>query len=305
MKYKVGDRILIKSLDWYNENKDNYGAIYAGNGFCFWKNMVKHCGEIMKITTVKVDPEDSNKGYYFMENSEERWTDEMIEGPAEKEIKPKFKKGDCVKCSDGSLAIIVTFEWSESLNCYQYFVDYIGTLDAGYQPENDLQLHSVTIMNGKDIFEGVKWKHEFECPDGYEFRDENGNVINATKIVLEKKPKYPKTYEECCSVLGYSGNYNMILTTDVDNKLFNALYKLKVCRDAYWKIAGEEMGLGKPWEPDYTEKTIKYCLRTNYCRIVQTRTSHDNHPFSFPTEEMRDAFKENFDPDIEICKELL
>ena len=25
----------------------------------------------------------------------------------------------------------------------------------------------------------------------------------------------------------------------------------------------------------------------------------------FPTAEMRDAFKENFDPDIEFCKELL
>ena len=39
------------------------------------------------------------------------------------------------------------------------------------------------------------------CPEGYEFKDENGNVIEAKKIVLEKKPKYPQTYEECCKVL--------------------------------------------------------------------------------------------------------
>jgi hypothetical protein len=26
---------------------------------------------------------------------------------------------------------------------------------------------------------------------------------------------------------------------------------------------------------------------------------------TFPTEEIRDAFKENFDGDIDICKELL
>ena len=33
--------------------------------------------------------------------------------------------------------------------------------------------------------------------DDYIFKDENGNVINATKIVLEKKKKeYPKSYEE-------------------------------------------------------------------------------------------------------------
>ena len=97
MKYKVGDKVRIKSLDWYNENKDNYGAIYVGNGFVFWENMVRHCGEIMKIAIVKVDPEDSNKGYYFMETSEEKWTDEMIEEIVEEETKPKFKVGDKVK----------------------------------------------------------------------------------------------------------------------------------------------------------------------------------------------------------------
>ena len=36
----------------------------------------------------------------------------------------------------------------------------------------------------------------------YEFRDEHGNVINAQKIVLEKKKKeYPKTYEGFVSLV--------------------------------------------------------------------------------------------------------
>ena len=30
-------------------------------------------------------------------------------------------------------------------------------------------------------------EHGLPCPEGYIFKDENGNVINATKIVLEKK----------------------------------------------------------------------------------------------------------------------
>jgi hypothetical protein len=47
-----------------------------------------------------------------------------------------------------------------------------------------------------------RWVNEFELPDGYIFKDENGNVINATKIVLEKKKKeYPKTYEELVSLV--------------------------------------------------------------------------------------------------------
>lgn len=97
MNFKVGDKVRIKSIDWYNENKDKYDSIYAGNGFAFWKNMARFCGEIMKITSVKIDPEDSNKGYYFMENSEEFWTDEMIECLVEEEPQLKFKVGDSVR----------------------------------------------------------------------------------------------------------------------------------------------------------------------------------------------------------------
>lgn len=42
----------------------------------------------------------------------------------------------------------------------------------------------------------------WNLPDGYIFKDETGNVINSTKIVLEKKqPKYPQSYEECCKIL--------------------------------------------------------------------------------------------------------
>ena len=37
MKYKVGDKVRIKSLDWYNENKDEFGVVLVENGdymFC-------------------------------------------------------------------------------------------------------------------------------------------------------------------------------------------------------------------------------------------------------------------------------
>ena len=145
-------------------------------------------------------------------------------------------------------------------------------------------------------------------PKGMEFKDENGNVINSTKIVLEKKKKeYPKTYEECLPVLEI---YNRFPDVEVYNakpsecKLFESFIRLKRCRDAYWKIAGEEMGLGKPWEPDYRYKDEYYSIYYNGFGIIQCN-SFQAHVFIFPTEEMRDAFKENFDPDIEICKELL
>ena len=148
----------------------------------------------------------------------------------------------------------------------------------------------------------------------YEFRDENGNVINATKIVLEKKkPKYPKSYEECLKVLGIEGGrlmFNNSGITQYERDLYlkmNSLSKLIICRDAYWKIAGEEMGLGKPWEPDWSNKNEqKYCIENRYDKGVHYDVLvHTQKLLAFTTTEMRDAFYENFKELIEECKELL
>lgn len=260
LKYKVGDYVRIKSLDWYNKNKDNYGAIYAGNGFCFWKNMTRHCGEIMKITTVKVDPEDSNKGFYFMENSEEKWTDGMIECLVEEET------NDCEKCG-------LT---RNSTRCL--FMDNC--------PHN-------------------KHKNIIEIPKDYVLKDENGNEILTSKIILEKKKKeYPKTYEECCEILEDVADCSLSCFAC---GVLNNLQKLLLCRAAYWKIAGEEMGLETPWEPDYTNTgEKKFAIWFDFGEIKTGGAFTTTQMLlSFPTAEMRDSFKENFDPDIKKCKMFL
>ena len=154
-----------------------------------------------------------------------------------------------------------------------------------------------------------RWVNEFNLPEGHIFKDENGNIINATKIVLEKKKKeYPKTYAECCEVLRIP-----LLKNDVEGykwQLLVGFQDLLIARDAYWKLAGAEMGLGKPWEPDYSSTfengtPIKYVIYNIGTHIVKERKSSPNHILSFPTEEMRDAFYENFKELIEECKELL
>ena len=169
-------------------------------------------------------------------------------------------------------------------------------------------------MNTKEIATSCLIVGEvFTLPKDHVLKDENGNVINTTKIVLEKKKKeYPKTYEECCKVLEIEGNSLLINTkhiTDYERELGNLmgqLHKLLICRDAYWKIAGEEMGLNRPWKPDWDAKDNHfYTIHTFNGKIECSATAHRNAVLIFPTEEMRDAFKENFDPDIEICKELL
>ena len=174
----------------------------------------------------------------------------------------------------------------------------------------------------KEIYKREQWSHEFECPDGYEFRDEKGNVIEAKTIVLEKKKTgYPKSYNECLEILDYHCNWIMSTAKPEDvQKLsikemkfkFRLLQfeKLLVCRDAYWKIAGEEMGLGKPWkpkfggEPYYLIQVAHYEVKADGGLLGLTNCSR-NSILAFPTQEIKDAFYKNFKKLIEDCKELL
>ena len=79
---------------------------------------------------------------------------------------------------------------------------------------------------------------------------------------------------------------------------------LYICRDAYWKLYGEEMGLGKPWENGRCEVVYGIC-RDHDDIVKQDDCWGGAHIFEFPTEEMRDAFYENFKEFINECKELL
>ena len=75
MKYKIGDRVRIKSLDWYNENKDQHGHVACGY-HVFTEDMSKFCGYKMIVCNI------TNLGVMCMGGSANYWTDEMIEGLA-------------------------------------------------------------------------------------------------------------------------------------------------------------------------------------------------------------------------------
>lgn len=129
-----------------------------------------------------------------------------------------------------------------------------------------------------------------EVKKEYELKFENG------KFLFVKKRKYPKTYEECCKVLDWNP-----LNYDRTGYKFNLLCKLQVllvCRDAYWKIAGD-------WKPNFNDETMKFIITTYRGDVYTTIVNNYNRVLSFPTEEMRDAFYENFKDLIEECKELL
>lgn len=105
---------------------------------------------------------------------------------------------------------------------------------------------------------------------------------------------YPKTYEECINEL----DTHKVVVICAWEKEMKALQTLLVCLDAYWKIAGEEMGLGNPWKPDWNDK--KQDKHGFYNEIKHTIIS--STLFVFPTAKMRDVFYENFKDLIEECK---
>lgn len=125
--------------------------------------------------------------------------------------------------------------------------------------------------------------------------------------LVKKQPQYPKTYDECCKMLFPSSiELGKVLTSGYNCELLKKLGVLLICRDAYWKIAGEQMKLGKPWEPDWLDiSTQKYCIYYVGDEIKKQPMLEVHHFLAFPTKEMRDAFYENFKELIEACKELL
>lgn len=154
---------------------------------------------------------------------------------------------------------------------------------------------------------------ELDLGDTHEVVVENGKTY-----VVKKKPAYPKTYEECCKVLDIQSNWHLTfelnntascdLCVDKEFKYvcnLEAFRKLLICRDAYWKVYGEQMGLGKLWEYDMSKDEFVYAIVYQYGYIQKCEVRYKNHILAFPTKEMRDAFYENFKGLINECKELL
>ena len=161
------------------------------------------------------------------------------------------------------------------------------------QQEINYWFQDNTVKSALDLslIEKVLHNNNLDIPNNV-IINKNGNTYDdfARWYCDETKiNKYPTSYEECYD----EGNTELhFIYVDKDERdLYESFIQLIRCRNAYWKIAGEEMGLDKPWEPDWNvNKGIFYS---------------DNHILAFPTREMRDAFYENFKDLIELCKTLL
>ena len=256
-------------------------------------------------------------------------------------VKFPFKVDDkVIDKADGCPGVVCEMKWDEDVSDMKYCVAFGNGIDFGWFTNDSIEfckenenLEETKTKRDIDKSEFVI-KHmilpnkvddnlEYEIIDGYEF-----DKIDNNKIILKPiKSKYPKTYEECCEVLFNDKSYaeyifipakvcisyhrgDFITELPFEIKPYETtirrFYKLLICRDAYWQIAGVQMGLDKPWKPDWcNEEKLKFCIACSYGTIDKTVTVVWNSILSFPTEEMRDEFYNNFKDLIEQCKELL
>lgn len=78
-QYKTGDKVQIKSYEWFKEYADKYGVISNINGADMNLKMAQYCGQIL---TIEEDYEFS----YKMKDNDFIWTDGMIECKVGEEI---------------------------------------------------------------------------------------------------------------------------------------------------------------------------------------------------------------------------
>lgn len=269
--------------------------------------------------------ESSNIIYYDWVNS---CYDVIVHTLEEFEEKFPYKVGDKVQrngaISCGSVYVIEQMKWEDNqvkyVICDLYWKNCKCTVTSkDLQPYKEETVETLNNKTNKAIFEtnaqacdimndiikkDMK-EIKIDIPKGYEFF----GIDDDNKIILtEKQPQYPKDYEECCEVLGISDNrgFGFINLSECENILMSHFIQFKRCRDAYWKVYGEQMGLGKPWEPDWkNENEIYYTISHDGVNIKCYNYTDVYSKLAFPTAEMRDAFFENFKGLIEQCKELL
>lgn len=249
-------------------------------------------------------------------------TDQIVFSLEQFEEKYPYKVGDKVWLHYENSTIRVTetitcMRWCDKCNCVLYDVfTYCNLREYAFTPYKEetmeerqyKELRMALDDDDKLATEATIDGNKILPPNGYLIgkitQVDNGMLVEYVKQL----PQYPKTYEECCYVTKFE-NIEMVFEDDyIDINppkeqeerlgLINQLNKLLICRDAYWKIAGD-------WKPDWNNISDKHCIYVVsgdvWLKECQTRRCN----LAFPTKEMRDAFYENFKELIESCKELL
>lgn len=134
MKYKPGDKVRIKSLDWYNRHTNETEVNWEYNPFsCYMK---KYCGQIMTISIV------GGYSYSMIEDDGTyTWTDEMIDCLVERHGKTyPYKIGDRVILKGNNRCATITDLKYNSWGNLSYYIKIDNDKDISVDYPTDLLL---------------------------------------------------------------------------------------------------------------------------------------------------------------------
>ena len=87
-KLELGQKVTIKSVDWYNSNKDKNGAVKLASEV-FVEEMAEYCGKTATILDAFKDlvGEDANMYRIDLDERGWNWTNEMFEPEMVEDVK--------------------------------------------------------------------------------------------------------------------------------------------------------------------------------------------------------------------------
>lgn len=218
LKFKVGDKVRVKSLEWYNENKNLDGDIInkAGkkNGV-FYKYMRSWCGEVIKI--------NSAKNNYYGANNSWHWYDWMLEDEAvteEKQEVEQLNKND-METKEMTKEEVFVYLGNTKILC-------ASTEETVKVQEKLFELGIVWMYDGQNVREDkyllfINQKGNISYCSEIEFwmKDVNRRIEPSEILAIqikEEKPKFdPKTLKAFDKVLvkndtiWYARFYDMIV----------------------------------------------------------------------------------------------
>jgi len=155
MKFKVGDVVRVKSLEWYEANKDQYGEV--GN---FVEYMSDFCGTEQEITSLY-----GYGGYFFKDGGGWVWDDSVLEG-AEEATKPEFDNVvDMVNSpphyNSGAVECIVAIEASMTKEAFEGYLKgnatkYLWRYEKKEKPLEDIKKARYYLNRLIQVLEGDK-----------------------------------------------------------------------------------------------------------------------------------------------------
>lgn len=77
--FKIGNKVRVKSFDWYNKNKDEEGLIKSGS-YQFEPWMIQYCGSVFTITdTIGGNNSGFSLGFILDKNRKVAFTEDWLE----------------------------------------------------------------------------------------------------------------------------------------------------------------------------------------------------------------------------------